>query len=301
MGTAAARAEDDPEALIHRGVELRRQGDDQQAETLIRRAYELAPSPHAEAQLGLVELALNRTLDAETHLSEALATNDPWVSSHRDILETTRAKLRKQLACVQILGAPPGAMVARANKPPTPVPADGNVWVAPGAVALRVDAPSWPSTAFSRNLAAGETENLKMTPPVAAQSPVATAAEPSERPEHGLAAPEPDRGHTLRVAGIAAASVGVAAVVGGVVLRQIATSKLDAIGDEANAHQPYDESNGNWQTFEHAGMGLLIGGAAAVVGGGALYFAGHEERPSGAPLSITVGPRAQTIGLAGTF
>jgi hypothetical protein len=119
--------------------------------------------------------------------------------------------------------------------------------------------------------------------------------------KHDLVAPEPDRGHALRVAGIAAASVGVAAVVGGVVLRQIATSKLDAIGNEANAHQPYDESNGNWQTFEHADVGLLVGGAVAVVGGAALYFTGQAEKPTGTPLSITVGRRAQTIGLAGSF
>src|SRR6266705_1743487 len=77
---APARA-DDADALIKQGVELRRAGNDQQALERFRRAYDLAPTPRALAQMGLAEQALARWVDGEAHLAKALiAPQDAWIS-----------------------------------------------------------------------------------------------------------------------------------------------------------------------------------------------------------------------------
>jgi hypothetical protein len=46
------------DAMITRGVELRRHGDDQAALPVLRAAYQREPTPRAAAQLGFVEQAL---------------------------------------------------------------------------------------------------------------------------------------------------------------------------------------------------------------------------------------------------
>jgi len=57
-GTAAAQGTDPADAAIRRGVDLRRQGQDDQALQEFKKAYELSPSPRALAQIGLAEQAL---------------------------------------------------------------------------------------------------------------------------------------------------------------------------------------------------------------------------------------------------
>src|SRR5262245_713516 len=77
---ARASASNDEDALIRRGLELRRRGDDAAALPHFERAYWLAQSPRSAAQLGFAEQALGRWSDAEVHVAEALrAGDDPWV------------------------------------------------------------------------------------------------------------------------------------------------------------------------------------------------------------------------------
>ena len=86
----SARAEEEPEALIRQGVEMRRQGDDLKAHGYFQRAYDIARTPRSAAQLGLADLAIHDNLAAEQHLSEALASSDPWVRQNRPVLEKSR-------------------------------------------------------------------------------------------------------------------------------------------------------------------------------------------------------------------
>ena len=80
LGGEARAAADDEEALIRRGVELRKRGDDRAALQELQRAYQVAKSPRAAAQLGFAEQALAMWPQAETHVSESLrARDDPWI------------------------------------------------------------------------------------------------------------------------------------------------------------------------------------------------------------------------------
>jgi hypothetical protein len=54
----AALAQEEPEALIRQGVELRRKGQNALAQGYFKRAYAIAHTPRSAAQLGLVEHAL---------------------------------------------------------------------------------------------------------------------------------------------------------------------------------------------------------------------------------------------------
>ena len=87
-GIAPARADAaEVEALIAKGNELRRAGTPGPALPYFQKAYELARTPRTTGQLGLAELAAGYPVEAETHLSAALAwSNDPSIVKYRQIL-----------------------------------------------------------------------------------------------------------------------------------------------------------------------------------------------------------------------
>jgi tetratricopeptide (TPR) repeat protein len=139
LANAAPPESEDFDALIHRGVLLRKEGDDRQAEELFRRAYALAQTPRAAAQLGLVEFALSKFEEAEHHLSESLEAREPWIEAHRKALEDSRTDVRTHLGRVDIVGAPPDARVVFGSGRSIALPANGTLWVAGGPISLRIE------------------------------------------------------------------------------------------------------------------------------------------------------------------
>jgi tetratricopeptide (TPR) repeat protein len=88
--------------LIRSGLDLRRQGKDAEALELFRRAQEQAPSPRALAQIALAEQALGRFAEAEKHLEQVLAADDPWVLERRPVLTKALEEVRAQLGTLEI-------------------------------------------------------------------------------------------------------------------------------------------------------------------------------------------------------
>ena len=124
-------------------------------------------------------------------------------------------------------------------------------------------------------------------PPV---SPLPAAAPDPPRSSRRIAA---DAGRGRRIAGIGLVAGGVAAIGGGVAASVVGKNKFDAIGADAAADRPYNESNGNWKSYETAAAALYIVGGVAVVGGVVLYVAGRpraEERRPPAVSSISLRP-----------
>jgi len=308
--SAQAQETEEPEALIKQGISLRRKGDDRRAQGYLKRAYDLAKTPRSAAQLGLVEQALGQFYDAQIHLSEALATKDAWVQDNRAQLEESRKFARSKLAKVEITGAPADATIAVGNDPPSALPRDGVVWLTPGESAMVVAAPGRKPFTKTVTAAAGESTRVAVempsdAPPTPAAGAVgagiaaAPAATPS--PVEVVQTPAPaesgqsSTGRTLRMTGIGVVAGGVALAVTGFVLRGIATSKLDAIQSDANAtpQRLYNESNDNWQTYEHAGVALLVTGGAVAVAGALLYVLNLSSGGEGqaAKVSLVVLPR----------
>jgi hypothetical protein len=120
----------DPDSLIEMGKRLRAAGDDQAAYDYYLRAYGLARTARAAGQLALCEFELNRWVESETHLQEALrAGNDPWVRKNRAVLMEMMAKLKMRLGRIEVTGRPEGAEVEIAGRSVGRLPLPGPVRV----------------------------------------------------------------------------------------------------------------------------------------------------------------------------
>ena len=130
------------------------------------------------------------------------------------------------------------------------------------------------------------------TGPADAQ-PAGTSGTPSLSQPATPPAAGSDTGSGGRIAGIVVAGAGVALGVTGFLMRNVATGKLDAIEKAAMSGAVYDESTGNWQTYERAGMAMLIGGGVALVAGTVIYIVNRgkpAESSSGTQVGFTALP-----------
>ena len=320
-GLRAAPAED-PEELIKVGNSLRRKGDNLRAAGYIRRAYELAHTPRSAAQLGLVEFAVSDFVNAEAHLTEALASNDPWVVSIKKMVEDSRKRARDHLLRVEVVGAPADATVVLPEARIVKLPADGVLWLIPGATKLRVQAIGHKPADVEVAGAEKETRTVRVemplempaalavaaaataTPPKAAEPVFPEASKPSEAAATSVApAAGSDSGRSLRIAGIVTGAAGVAvAVVGGIVLAQ-GNSRADHLNQAMTNKTAWSSDDLNYKTLQATGVGLLAGGGVAIATGVALYFVGARSAggESATSVSLSAGPGRGVIGWGGQF
>ncbi len=141
-GSALAQSAADADSLIEQAKALRGAGDDAGAYDLYVRAYGMSRTPRAAGQLALCEFELNRWVDSELHLQEALrAADDPWVKRNRAILVEMMSKVKLRLARVEVIGRPEGAEVEVAGRAVGRLPLPGSLRVPAGEVFVRVAAP----------------------------------------------------------------------------------------------------------------------------------------------------------------
>ena len=308
----SARANSDEEdALIRHAIQLRKHGDDRAAHAELQRAYAIARSPRAAAQLGFAEQALGLWPAAEGHVREALAApSDPWIRKHRATVEESLATIRSHVGRVQIEGGQPGAQVSVNGQPVGAMPLREAVPVSAGPVDIEVRGAGFESSLKTIHVAAGELARVPFTlrpvapPPVRsgqpalpqprfAQVPVNPLPPSAPSPAAQLAESRADEGRGRRIGGIGLVAGGVAAIGGGVAASVVGKNKFDAIGADAAANRPYNDSNGNWKTYETAAAALYVVGGVAVVGGVVLYMAGRpsaEEKRPPAVSSISLRP-----------
>jgi len=112
-GPAAGAEPSDPDALIARGLDLRRAGKDREALPLFRQAAEAKRTPRAVAQLGLCELSLGLWVEGEDHLQEGLTSKtDPWIRKNERQLKAALENIQGRLGFLDVWGDPAGAKVA---------------------------------------------------------------------------------------------------------------------------------------------------------------------------------------------
>jgi tetratricopeptide (TPR) repeat protein len=182
--TAPARAED-ADALIKQGIELRRAGKDQAALEQFRRAYDLAPTPRALAQMGLAEQALSRWLDGETHLTKALeAAQDSWIAKYRETLEGSRAEIAKHLGALSVTGGPDGAELRVDGQPVGTLPLRRTLRLPIGTHALDVSVAGHTIETRTASVEVGVTthEDLAASPQPATPTLVTPEPAPSAPP-----------------------------------------------------------------------------------------------------------------------
>jgi hypothetical protein len=277
--------------------------------------------------LGLSDLALSKWLAAEQRLGEALDAPDPWVESHKMALEKARSSARTHLGRVAVNGAPANATFTTGDGATASLPKDGLIWVNPGSVEIRVQAPGFRSATRTVSVVAGGRASTDVVlahieaapvsaPPQNGQRPRETAAQPPLATSGAaggatmgikqIPAKEPkaapiDEGRGLRIASIAAGAIGVGAVVAGLILRNVATTKMNAIAADGKAMRPYNPANGNYREYEQLGLGSIIGGGVALSAGIVGFLVGHGRSSGESTVSFEPGPGQAGINVVGAF
>lgn len=278
------------DALIARGLELRRDRKPQEALEMFQRAHAVAPSPRTFGQMGVVEDTLEHWVDAETHLVAALAVpQDTWVRKNRPVLEQALQSARTHIGQLTFSG-PAGATVTVGARLAGSLPGVAPVRIPAGPVLVTASAPGSKQFVTTVNVQAGM------------ETPVAIALEPIDiRPNVATRAPEPtparqfDTGHrpaswrTWTGAGLLAGGGGLLAW--GVVWVAIDGHGAGGMCSIATT----DPCNPVYKTKTLGWTLTAVGGAAAVAGGVLLYSSEH----SGADVTLDLGPGS--VAFAGRF
>jgi hypothetical protein len=262
-GRAAAHDSDqDPDLLIKRGLDLRRAGKSEEALELFRRAHEAAPCPRTLGQMGLVESSLQLWIEADSHLTAALATpDDAWVHKNRRFLDQAVVRAREHVGELMITG-PPGTKVAVAGRSIGALPLPAPIRIAEGDVAVSATSEGTKPYAVDVSIKGG------------ARAAISIVLEPldlavRQAPEQAEPFTLSPLSNKLRLGlGASLAAGGVAALAWGVT--------WIAIDGRASCVRcdPYDTRS--------AGLWLVGGGSALALAGGALIFwalhAGHAPQ-----------------------
>jgi hypothetical protein len=218
LGQGLARADaDDADALINQGLKAMRKGDYQSALDAFRRAHQAWPTTRSRTEIGLAEQALHRWAEAEADLAGVLAEEEnPWLESHRSLLEKALADVRSHLGMLTVESGPRGAQVKIDGQPRGLLPLPGPLFVLPGTAQIEITAPGRRPFRGEAPIKLGETARLAPIfepldpPPVMPAASVAGSGDGD-----GSHATEP---RILRVTGWLALAAGSAAAGSGAFL-----------------------------------------------------------------------------------
>jgi hypothetical protein len=292
LAAAPVRAqEENDDARITAGVELRSVGKDEEALAVFRAAYAAHATPRALAQIGLAEQALGRWLDAEAHLGSALAAEDPWVGRHRASLDGALVIVRHHLAWLAVDCTVPGAELWVDGQEIGALPRAEPLRVVAGAIVLDVKAAGYESTRRTVDVApearAQERVTLvQLAPPEAPAAAAATAP-----------APPSDAG-TQRTLAWSLGGAGLALVAGGVIANVVREENVAAYNDPVQCNpklgQTVDDVCGDRRTTANTAqvvmaVGYAAGGAALVTSAILLLTSRPKTRPA-AGVAFGCGP-----------
>jgi hypothetical protein len=274
---SAAPAAESPEALIDRGLNLRRQGKPTEALELFERANAEAPSARAIAQVGLAEMSLHRWIDADTHITAALSRHDSdWIENPktRETLQKALADVGRHLGRLRIEGTS-GAEITIEGRLVGRLPLAGSVAVNPGAIRIRATAPGHQPFDVDVVATAGEeiVAKTELVPIPVAVPPLG----PQSLPPPAPASPPED--HRWRQwTGTALVGAGVASVAVGVAWLAINGKGTCDPAPGGTCQRNYDTSLQGW-------LAVGAGAALAGTGFGLLVWHGHDEQ-----ISLSLGP-----------
>ncbi len=287
-----SQAQSSLDATIAAALALRVEGRDAEALTLLTRAWEETRSPRARAQMARAEQAVGRWIDAEQHMTEALASDDPWVVARRPSLEEERARVRAHLGRVEVLGLPDGARVRIDGRGPYALPLAEPPWSAVGTVLVEVEADGYFPAARRVVVDVGATtrETLSLVrtptepPPVTASvAPPTNALTPHAPPV--AEAPVSSARATLGLAGIIA---GATFAVGGLAAHIARELAVSAAADQGCGYDPSGRLVGPADCVDRVSS-INVATALTVTG----YALGATLLGAGVALVVTA-PRARS-------
>jgi len=281
------------DAMIAKGLELRREGRSLEAVAIFQKANEIAPSPRSAGQLGLAESAIDRWGDAEQHLNTSLASpEDPWVKDHRALLEQALTLVGSRMGQIRLTG-PAGAVIVISGKSAGTLPLAMPVRVNAGPALVTATASGFRQFEMSVPVEAGKETQLNI---VLEAIPLSSA--PAPLPATTAAAVSPVRAVEVQPqsswrtwTGASLIGVGAAMAAWGIVWIAIdghSSSGSCTAGAPSNCVPVY-----NTKTVGYVLTGVGVATSAA---GAVLLYSG---RTHGSDVSVAVGPSA--LFLTGRF
>ncbi len=296
--TAPVNAEEESNAAIARGVQLRQAGNDDEALAEFRRADQLMPSPRTKAQIALAEQALGQWVAAERDLRAALsAADDPWIQRNRDALNAAMQQISSRLGSLEVRTATAGAELFINEERVGTLPLSAPVRVAVGTLTIEVRAPGHTSQRRTVEVTANARLREVFTLVVTRDLNAGNGAEPAGNTGSNSGSNSGSNNGPARGAAPASApGVPVAPIVvmgvGGASF--VLSGVFGALRGGALSACPYNratdtlECDGPAATLRaQAGPGYttgvnvtLVGGALLVAGGGAWLLASMLTRPA---------------------
>lgn len=132
------------DALLRQGIDLRKANDDRGALAAFEKAFTLAGSPEALAQMALAEQALGHWVEAHEHMRQALEdTDQPWIAGHRATLEAALREMASRLGTLELSCNVDGALVRVDGRVLGKTPLDGPAYLLAGQSVIQVLAPGY--------------------------------------------------------------------------------------------------------------------------------------------------------------
>jgi hypothetical protein len=312
----ASRASESAERVIQQGVAARRAGDDEQALRLFTEAYGIAPSGRARAQMALAEQALGLYVESESHLTEALATSDPWVARNRATLEQSLAEIATHLASIEVRVTVPGGAEAPADarivvngREVGTAPLARPLRVIAGTVQIEVHAEGFTTAARTLIAAAGEQRRevlqLVRAAALAVSSDATTAGSDASGADRGSSDVASGTGELERTLGTALLAAGGASwiVTGiGIGLREDRAQSYNALTCPPMASDPRCgalRSEGSlWET---TAIVSGIAGGALLATGTVLHLVAPSGRDARESAEASCAPSALGMVCSGRF
>jgi hypothetical protein len=187
---AEAKANPEVDALVQRGIDLRREGKDDEALVVFRDAEMLAPTAvRTRVHLAATHQALGHWLEADKYLRGVLSEkSDAYVERHRGTLESAREYVNHHIGELEVRGGPPGAKVRLNGRELGTLPLSRAVRVPAGTYELEVSHEGYyevrrPVVLEGRGIAREAVDLERVEPPPApvAPSPVRESANATDR------------------------------------------------------------------------------------------------------------------------
>lgn len=141
-GATVAQAAESPavEALLERGIELRRQGSDSEALKLFRQAEAKAPrSVRAMLHVATAAQAAGKWVMASAYLKKVSRySNDPYYRRYRDSIAQVERAIAQRVGDFQAIGGPDGAIVTLDGRRIGTLPMAGGVPMEAGTYTVEV-------------------------------------------------------------------------------------------------------------------------------------------------------------------
>ncbi len=280
------------DALITRGVELRREGKTLEAIDLFQRAEAIAPTPRSVGQLGLAETAVERWSEAEEHLASSLATpQDVWVKKNRAALDQALELARTHIGQIALTGHA-GAAIVISGKSVGTLPLAKPIRVNAGPALVTATAPGFKQFEMSIPVEVGKETQLKidLEPLQLPSAPTPAATRPAVVTPGPVAPTETTHSAWRTWTGASFLAGGAALAAWGIVWIAIdghSSSGSCTAGAPLGCRPVYNTKTG----------GIIftsVGAGAAVAGGILLYSAKSHDKEVGvalAPTSLTIAGR----------